>query len=248
MPCNPIRIGLAALVLVAAPAKVLAADSDGSAVPPVVYPHLPEMAGTVFDFIPEGWVIEKMAKNDLDHDGREDFAGVLRMRDPANILPSLLPGEEPLDSNPRILLVALREDETHYRRVLADHGLIPRREAPSPEDPFESIAIERNMMSVTMEHFGSAGNWSVTFGFRWNGQEFVLVSYHRRELASERGEIVETSIDYLRRQRKLVTRRIEDDRQMVGWETEPRQRLWQLAEIGNGLAWHPDRSVQAGSD
>ncbi|AZI35793.1 hypothetical protein [Caenibius tardaugens] len=129
---------------------------DPDNLPPVSYPALAETADTMFDFIPEGWVMESHKQGDLNNDGKDDFAAILRMRDPANMVSDPWLGE-PLDTNPRILLVAFREGEGLFRRVVANHVLIPRRDNPMQEDPLREIAIKRGVLTLTLENFMNAG-------------------------------------------------------------------------------------------
>ncbi|MDE2458722.1 MAG: hypothetical protein KGL20_05755, partial [Rhodospirillales bacterium] len=62
----------------------------------------------------------------------------LRDQSPKNIIPN--PdgfGDDPLDSNPRILLVALGGKDG-YRLIASNHDLITRHTDPDMEDPFDA--------------------------------------------------------------------------------------------------------------
>ena len=214
------------------------------AIPPVAYPAIAETAHTAFDFVPEGWRVEVLREGDLDADGKDDIAAVLRMRDPANVLANPLLGEDPFDTNPRILLVALREGDDHFRRVLADHVLIPRRENPAQEDPFSGIEVRKGVLRVSLENFMSAGGWATwrtAYAFRWQASRFVLIGYDRSELARNTGEGEDISIDYLTGRRKTVKSQMEGGRQTVGWRMEPHRGPIVLQTIGDGLEWDPDK-------
>lgn len=233
--------------LICAPALLLAFASCSAMAqadaPPVTYPEIVEIAGTAFDFVPEGWAIEKLAWGDLNRDGKDDFAAVLRMRDPANVIANPLLGEDPFDTNPRILLAAFRLDEDHFRRVLSDHVLIPRREMPAQEDSFDDLAIDRGVLHVELENFMSAGGWTTwtaSYAFRWQAPRFVLIGYDRHELKRNTGESEDISINYLTRRRKTVTGQMDDTRQSVAWSFERQETPIALETIGNGLDWHPD--------
>lgn len=241
-----VRCPMLAAILALVPLALLAAPAAGQGldVPAVAYPPIAPVAGTAFDFVPEGWALEKIVWGDLDNDGREDFAGVLKMRDPANVVANRFLGEDPFDTNPRILLVALRLDADHFRTVLADHMLIPRRETPAQDDPFNDLSIERGVLRVELENFMSAGGWTTwraTYAFRWQDPHFVLIGYDRNELARNTGESEDISINYLTRRRKTVTGQMDDARQSVAWSIEPRRPPVTLEAIGNGLEWHPDQ-------
>lgn len=243
------RIALLMLPFLLAIPEAARADA-GLAIPQVTYPSLPASGGTIFDFIPPGWVMEAKAEGDLNRDGRDDVAGVLRMRDPANMLDNPLLGADPFDSNPRILFAALRQDGDHYRLVLQDHTLIPRNEVATQSDPFQSIAIARGVMDIALEHFMSAGGWTmwnVTYHLRWADPDFVLIGYDRREIVRNTGAIEETSINFLTHRRKIVSTAAETESQSVSWAIEPVHPLLRLAQIGDGLEWHPDTTGSAAS-
>lgn len=234
---------LAGLALLCAGTSARAEDQE-LRIPEVTYPEIVPSAYTVFDFIPEGWVLEKKAEGDLNRDGRDDVAGVLRMRDSANIVDNPFLGDDRFDTNPRILLVAFRQADGQYHRVLADHTLIPRRDNPSMEDHFDGIVIERGALKIEMHVFMSAGGWStfsVIYTFRWQEPGFLMIGYDRKELARNTGIGEDISINYVTRRRKIISWRIEDDRQTIGWKVEPSRPLRSLAEIGDGLQFSPDQ-------
>ena len=239
---KPVRTGRWRLILPLALAISGPARAE-LAIPPVAYPEIAETADTAFDFVPEGWVLETHRQGDLDNDGRDDFAGILRMRDPANVLANRSLGEDPFDTNPRILLVAFREGEGRFRRVLADHVLIPRRDSPTQEDPYRDLTIEKGVLRLSLENFMNAGGWETwraTYAFRWQAPHFVLIGYDRSALARNTGEGEDISINYLTHRRKTVKSQMDDSRQTVGWSVEPRRVPIALEAIGDGMEWHPD--------
>lgn len=83
---------------------------------------------------------------DLDGDGRPDLALVLRQQDPVNVVrnDSGL-GENPLDTNPRILAVAFARDAGGYVLALHNPTLIPRHDIPTVEDMLDEggVSIQR---------------------------------------------------------------------------------------------------------
>ena len=72
-----------------------------------------------------------------NNDGRPDHAFVLHQADPRNVLDNRGKlGSERLDSNPRVLAVALARPDGGYALALQDAALIPRHESPTMDDPF----------------------------------------------------------------------------------------------------------------
>src|SRR5271154_1040489 len=104
-----------------------AALADDLAPPDVTYPKLAAHADAAEGFAPTGWQIETRLSGDLNGDGIDDLALVLRAHDPANVLDNTGGlGVEKLDTNPRILAVALGRSGGGYDLAAENHTLIPR--------------------------------------------------------------------------------------------------------------------------
>src|SRR5688500_10551792 len=77
-------------------------------IPEVRYPRLTRQATTAAGFVPSGWMLEKIQRGDLNGDGAADLAMVLRQNDARNVISNTEGlGVETLNTNPRILAVAL---------------------------------------------------------------------------------------------------------------------------------------------
>jgi hypothetical protein len=76
-------------------------------IPPVSYPALVKHAGSIEGFVPMEWRIEIQKSGDLNGDGRDDVALVLRAMDDRNVVDMRgQGGPENYDTNPRILMAA----------------------------------------------------------------------------------------------------------------------------------------------
>jgi hypothetical protein len=218
--------------------------------PPVRYPALPASATSVQGFVPHGWTLESSEAGDLDGDGRPDLAFALHMADPANVLKNEggFCGEM-IDSNPRILGVALAQPGSGYRLVVQNHSLVPRRDNACADDWFAAdgemgggLAIKRGAMVVTLGRFMSAGGWGMgrtAFTLRWQGNALRLIGFDMENTQRNSGETASLSINYLTRKVRTAHGTIESDAEKVRWTVLPGKDLPTIDAIGDGLEYDP---------
>ena len=214
-------------------------------IPPPVWPHLPVHAASATGFVPKGWALEAQAKGDLNGDGVPDLMLVLRDQSPKNIIPN--PdglGDDPLDSNPRILLVALGGKDG-YRLIAANHDLITRHTDPDMEDPFDAnggLLFKNGAFQIDVSSFYDAGSWQtedVTFTFRYRHGQVVLVGYDSTTVSRNSGEMDGVSVDYLTGRVKTTNGQIDSDSETVSWSHLKPHRLLRLPGLGDGLLFDP---------
>lgn len=214
-------------------------------IPPVHCPALPDKGSTAEAFVPAGWRIESRTDADLNGDGRPDLVLVLRQQSPANIVHHDGFGENPLDTNPRILAVAWALAGGGYALALQNHTLIPRHEYPNVDDVLAEtggVTVQRGTLRVTLHYFANAGSWSTgstTYAFRWQGGRFELIGYDSGMMQRNTGAIEAESINYLTGKVKRSKGNIKDDEEKVSWEKLPSTRRLSLDEIGDGSDFAP---------
>lgn len=226
--------------MLAGVATIAAAQTP--AVPPVDYPALARTATSAEGFDPPGWKIEQAVKGDINADGIEDLAFVLRDEDPANILTHDGFGESPFDSNPRILGVALG-DGAGFTLVAQDHALILRRDNPAMEDPFADIEIAGGSLKVHLELFMSAGGWSAgpyTFTLRHRDGAVRLIGYDHVNVQRNSGEMTEVSVNFLTGRRSDGTGRIDSDEMRKVWSRTTLGAL-PLDQVGDGFLFEDEK-------
>ena len=211
--------------------------------PPATYPVLPAEVAVPRAAVPEGWRLVTLARGDLDGDGRADAALLLR-----DAVPGLIVTRDGarLDTNPYLLAVYLATPDGGFRRVLANHRLIPRHDDPQLADVIDGvvnggIAIRHGTLQVTLGVFSgmSSGMGSDSFTFRWQDGRFALIGYDGTEVNRASGEITTDSYDYLTARHKHEVGSISDDRTRSTWSEIARRRMEGLDEIGNGLSFDP---------
>jgi hypothetical protein len=214
-----------------------------TAIPPIIA-TAPDAAG----FVPQGWRLEMQAEGDLNGDGRRDLALLLRGDDPALRIAARM-CDDPFDTNPRILLVAFAARGGGYRRAVANATLIPRRENPCEMDWIEegALGIGRGRISLHLQRMMSMGGWAAgttRFTFRWQADALRLIGWDYSHVARNSGEAAGIGINYLTRRVRTETGRIDSDRGTVRWSTIPRAPLLTIDQIGDGLAFDPDKRIE----
>lgn len=237
-----------ATALTALPFAALALD-----IPPVQYPRLPAQAATAEGFVPTGWTLEYSRKGDLDLDGQDDLALVLRQQDPRNVVEHDGFGPSPFDSNPRILAIAFSRP-SGYVLVAQNHTLIPRPDSPAASDVLDEdggVFIQRGTLLVALYAWTSAGSWSsgaTTFTFRWQHGDFALIGYDRDSVMRNSGQTEQMSINFSTRRVKRVEGSTFEDAQQVRWQTLRDPGHWTLDSVGDGWMFDPlSTPGQAGS-
>ena len=215
--------------------------------PPVAIPSIVATAPDAAGFVPRGWRLEMQATGDLDADARPDLALLLRGDDPAARIPARM-CDDPFDTNPRILVIALSVPGGGYRRVVANARLIPRRENPCEMDWIEegALGIGRGGVSLHLHRMMSMGGWAAgttRFTFRWREDALRLIGWDYTYVARNSGETAGIGINYLTRRVRTETGRIDADQGRVRWSTIPAAPLLTIDQIGDGLAFDPDQRI-----
>lgn len=229
----------------ATPAVVVVPVEDSMfPIPAARYPALVATAADADGFAPGGWAVEHRVSGDLDGDLRPDLVVVLRQRDPTNVIRHDGLGESPLDTNPRILAIALATPGGQFRLVEQDHLFIPRTTNPVFQDPLEEPpAIRNGVVSIRLAFFASAGSWTMsnaTAKFRLRQGRLELIGHDYNEVRRNTGEMVERSVNLLTRRVSTVTTTIdaEGEGEPV-WAALPPGPPLTLKQVGDGLAFDP---------
>ena len=204
---------------------------------------IPATALSAEGFAPPGWEVLGTAEGDLDFDGHSDLAVVLKRADPACIVETGKVGE-PLDTNPRVLLVAFGKPEG-YVLQLTNSAVIPRKDGPYMDEPFsaDAFAIKNGELQLGLTYWRSMGGWttySSTLSFRWDGHAFPLIGYERQTVNRASGETEKVSVKYPARRAYITAGSIEDDKDgPKRWRRILARKPETLASIGDGLAFEP---------
>jgi hypothetical protein len=214
-------------------------------IPQAHYPTLPQQAADAEGFVPAGWRLETRLAGDLNRDGIPDLVLVLREHNPKNIVSHDLLGENPLDTNPRILAVAFgRRSPGGFGLALQNHKLIPRRTVPAHDDFLDenAVLIVRGNLHVRLGFHSSAGSWetfTLDFTFRHRNGKFELIGYDYQSLMRNTGQTTGKSINYLTGKVRIATGDKDNEGSNVRWKTVPKRALATIEQVGDGMAFDP---------
>lgn len=172
---------------------VVPVENDLLGIPPARYPPLTIRFETASDVVPAGWTIEHLVHGELNGDGRSDMALVLRQADPANVIRHDGLGSNPLDTNPRLLVISLA-DGGGYAVLAENHTFIPRHTRPNLEDVLQRPpAIANGVLSIRLEQSANAGGWTMsnsTAHFQYDGGALCLIGHDYTEVHRGSGEML----------------------------------------------------------
>ncbi|MDO4695036.1 MAG: hypothetical protein Q4A62_10555 [Eikenella sp.] len=200
----------------------------------------PAQAADLSALVPAGWKLDAGAEGDLNGDGRADAAIVVRGQDPAKIVRNEGLGASELDTNPRQLLVFLRDGQGYKLAATQPNWLPPAGNAENAclQDPLEDggIAIKDGRLTVTLHYWLSCGSWGVqnhAYTFRLEGQRFRLIGLEQVSYMRNSGEKTTVSTNYLSGRQKTVS-----GENM--FENEPGKRRESWRNLGERTQWYLD--------
>jgi hypothetical protein len=223
-------------------------------IPQAKYPSVPKHARSAEGFVPKGWKLENEVKGDLNGDGVDDLVLVLHEQDQRNMVKHQAIGENPLDTNPRMLVIAFAQTDGSYALAAENHALIPRHDAPNVDDwaVDGDVSISRGALRLTVHFFASAGTWEtsdMTYTFRWQQQRFELIGYDYGSVMRNSGKMEELSVNYATRKAKRTSGSIETDATKVTWEALPDAPMLSINDFhsarpgfGDGFRFDPIQS------
>jgi hypothetical protein len=234
-----LALGVASVLFSSAAAQELS-------IPSAHYPEIPSSGAQAGAFVPIGWAIEKQVKGDISGDGRDDLVLVIKEQDPAKRLRNTGLGNDLVDTNPRMLLIALGSDNG-FRLAKKNHSLIPRYEEPTFSDPFgEEGAIEyrHGAVTVTLGLFANAGGSDAgpsRFAMRWQGDDLRLIGFDRFNVQRNTGATSELSINYLSgRIKEAYGRADRNEPDTVRWHRLRRHSPPSIDVIDDWIGFDPE--------
>lgn len=131
--------------------------------------------------IPENWSVIAMDKDgDLNNDGINDLAFIVKKEDVNNFITDSEIGSDSLDVNPKILGVYFKNKSGCYEKKLQHNTFIFLNKEPTREEPFQSLEISDGELKLEFQEFYNAGSWYVNneaYSFKYIEGLFKLIKY-----------------------------------------------------------------------
>ncbi|QMT40026.1 hypothetical protein [Neisseria shayeganii] len=209
---------------------------------------VPAQAADFSALVPQGWKLDYSAEGDLNGDGQADAVIVVRGQDPAKMVRNEGLGASELDTNPRQLLVFLRQGQG-YQLAAANRDWLPpagSTETPCLQDPLEEggIGIKNGRLTVMLHYWLSCGSWGVqnnTYTFRLEGRRFRLIGLDQVSYMRNSGEKTMVSTNYLSGRQKTVTG-------ANMFEDEPNRHRERWRNLANRTRWYLDGPLPNGDE
>ena len=214
--------------------------------PAVTFPELVSQGGDATAFVPAGWLLERQIKGDLNADGIDDLVLVLRDNDPANLTKPVLGMDTPLDTNPRMLVVALADATVGYRLALVNSIIIPRVIYSNESDPLSEtggVSIDRGSLVVAIYYFYSSGGsdtGNMSFRYRYESEDFRLIGYDRTNVNRMSGKIETVSANFLNRKVIIKTGSISEDTDKTVTKRLKSAKVVHISDIEDPRAFAPE--------
>lgn len=216
-------------------------DPEIPPMPDSAFPKLANTGKSSKDFVPKGWVIECQQTGDINKDQIPDLILILHQNDGKKRIENRSGiGVETMNSNPRILVVALGlPNQRGFRLEVQNHSFIPRHTIPTMNDPLSSCPkINKGTLHITLGYWANAGTWSTweyTYIFWFQDSALRLIGYEYNSAQRNTGELNSKSANYLTCKVKKSKSTMGNVKKDETWSRLPDCTLKMIDDIGDGL-------------
>ena len=198
---------------------------------------------TIEEFVPKTWKIIRTANGDLNNDKVDDVALVIQEMDSKNLDIKSGYGIDTLDSNPRILIVLLKNASTgKFKLKGISKTFILSHLSRTMEDPFSGIQISKGILGIEFHFWYSAGSWFVTtveYKFKFQKNDFVLIGAEFDQMDRGTMETTKRSFNFLSKKMSETkfNEAIEDQKPTTEWKNLNLKKLKTLKTLTGPLQW-----------
>lgn len=201
---------------------VVPAESD--------YPPVRKEASKCEDFVPQNWEIMGKATGDLNKDGAPDCVLVVKGKNAKFLNKNEGLGAEVYDTNPRMLIILFKNSEKNlYELAKQSNSFIVIPDSPTMSEPFQEVAVKNGVLQLSFEQWSSAGSWAMaqmSYKFRFQSGEFVLIGADKTESMRNTGEMETRSYNFLTRKVRIENANFSSDKKgKIKWRAFKVEKL-----------------------
>jgi hypothetical protein len=143
------------------------------------YPEIKKEGKKIADFIPQGWTLLDSAYGDLNKDNLDDLVIILQGNDSILSISDYGLYTDTTTSQPRILAIFFYNNSSKkYELIEQNNSFISTHDNPEAADPYESMLISNEVLSINFQIFYYSGSWvmsNTSYKFRYQNNEFLLI-------------------------------------------------------------------------
>ena len=156
----------------------------------------------IMSLIPKDWTIVSIDKDgDLNNDGINDLAFVIKKVDSNNILTNNSVGIDSLDINPKILGIYFKNSKGCFEKKLQHNTFVFVNKDPTMEEPFQELSLTNEGLNIEFQSFYNAGSWFVnneSYTFKYIDKAFKLIKYKKSSLHRASMDFEEEMTDFIK--------------------------------------------------
>lgn len=177
------------------------------------HPAVPIQGKNIRSLTPSQWKVIDSVKGDLNNDRAEDLALIFEFY--AAVKENRAYGDNTTElitevQKPRILAIYFKSGK-NYKLVTQNNNFILRaEEGGAMGDPIRPMEIRDRQLQLAFE--GGAGwRWKLNYNFRYQNNEWVLISAGNCAYHAGSGEMNDKQYDFVNKKRLVTSGNIEDN-------------------------------------
>jgi len=206
------------------------------------YPKITDSGQSINDFVPKSWKVIGKAFGDLNKDKTQDCVLVIQGTNTKFLNKNDGLGANVYDTNPRILIVLFKDTaKSNYKLAKQSNTFIKTPDSPTMSEPFQAAKIQNGVLQLDFEQWYSAGSWAanqMSYKFRFQDGEFVLIGADKTASARNTGETETRSYNFLTGKVQITTANFASKaKKRVEWRTYKLDKLKTLDTFKEPFGW-----------
>jgi hypothetical protein len=208
------------------------------------YPSINKGGQTISDFVPTGWTILDSIKGDLNKDYIDDAVIILQHKD--SVMLANAEGDT-TQTQPRVLLILFKNTvSNNFELIEQSNSFILKHDNSAMEDPYESLAINKEVLEISFNIFYNMGSWYVTnatYKFRYQQGQFVLIGAENSSFHRSTHDYENYSYNFLAKKRSLTKGNDNKGAEKTTWKTVKIPTLKTLKTFAEPFTWEVEKDI-----